>query len=179
MVRDPSGGVWQIAHVARAPVVVRPASEDEVEALARLWADGWRDAHLGIVPDELARLRTPESFRERMAAGLSEVRVAGPPGAPLGFCMLKGDELYQIYVAAEARGSDVAAALLADGEARLAARGVPVAWLACAIGNHRAARFYEKSGWQRIGTWTDPLETSAGTLFLEVWRYEKVLPPSR
>jgi ribosomal protein S18 acetylase RimI-like enzyme len=91
-----------------------------------------------------------------MAAGLSEVRVAGPPGAPLGFCMLKGDELYQIYVAAEARGSDVAAALLADGEARLAARGVPVAWLACAIGNHRAARFYEKSGWQRIGIWTDP-----------------------
>ena len=28
---------------------------------------------------------------------------------------------------------------------------VEVAWLACAIGNDRAARFYEKSGWRRAG----------------------------
>ena len=30
---------------------------------------------------------------------------------------------------------------MADGEARLADRGVEIAWLACAIGNERAARF--------------------------------------
>ena len=59
----------------------------------------------------------------------------GPAGAPLGLCMLKDDELYQLYVAARRAATGVAAALLADGEARLAARGVATAWLACAVGN--------------------------------------------
>ena len=92
----------------------------------------------------LARARTLTSFRARLAAALDDTRVAGPAGAPLGLCMLKDDELNQLYVAREARGSGVAAALLADGEARLAERGVTTAWLACAVGNDRAARFYEK-----------------------------------
>jgi GNAT superfamily N-acetyltransferase len=67
--------------------------------------------------------RTLESFRERLAAALSETRVAGPKGAPLGLCILKRDELNQLYVSAEARGAGVAAALLADAESILAARG--------------------------------------------------------
>jgi hypothetical protein len=40
------------------------------------------------------------------------VSVIGPIGAPLGFCMLKDDELYQLYVAAEARGVGAAAAVI-------------------------------------------------------------------
>ena len=91
--------------------------------------------------------------------------------------MLKDAELYQLFVSAEARGTGVAAALLADAEARLAANGVRTAWLACAIGNDRAARFYEKSGWRRVGTMVNEAETSEGTFLLDVWRYEKVLPP--
>jgi hypothetical protein len=64
---------------------------------------------------------------------------------------------------------------MADAEARLAARGVRTAWLACAIGNRRAARFYEKSGWRLVGTMINPCETTDGTFPLEVWRYEKAL----
>jgi GNAT superfamily N-acetyltransferase len=89
--------------------------------------------------------------------------------------MLKGDELYQLYVSALARGTGVAAALIADAEARLRAGGVQLAWLGCAIGNDRAARFYEKSGWHRVGTVVERLETSSGEFPLEVWRYEKSL----
>jgi uncharacterized protein (DUF924 family) len=89
--------------------------------------------------------------------------------------MLKGDELYQLFVSAQGRGSGVAAALIADAEARLAARGVEPAWLTCAIGNDRAARFYEKCGWQRTGTVTEELDTPEGTLRLDVWRFEKRL----
>jgi len=89
--------------------------------------------------------------------------------------MLKDDELYQLYVSAQARGSGVAAALMADAEARLAASGVKTAWLACAIGNERAARFYEKCGWRRAGTFVSELETTNGIIPLEVWRYEKPL----
>ena len=152
---------------------IRDAEAHEVEALAKIWYDGWNDAHAQIVPAELKRIRTPESFIERMRAALATVRVAGPPGAPVGFHMLKDDELYQLYVSAQSRGSGVAAALIADAEAQLANAGVETAWLACAIGNDRAARFYEKSGWRRVGNMINPLESPDGVINLEVWRYEK------
>lgn len=154
---------------------VRNAEEAELDRLATLWYDGWRDAHEQIVPAELARQRTLESFRDRLEAALSRVRVVGAPGEPVGFCMVKGDELYQLYVSSSARGSRAAATLVADAEAQLANQGVETAWLACAIGNERAARFYEKRGWHRVGTMINHLETPNGEFPLEVWRYEKHL----
>jgi GNAT superfamily N-acetyltransferase len=91
--------------------------------------------------------------------------------------MIKSDELYQLYVSAESRGSGVAAALISDAEERLLQDGVKTAWLACAIGNERAARFYEKCRWQRVGKMINELATPNGIFPLEVWRYEKVLLP--
>ena len=88
---------------------------------------------------------------------------------------MKDDELYQLFVVAAARGSGAATALTADAETRLAASGVKTAWLACAIGNDRAARFYEKQGWHRAGTMLNRLDGVAGEQYLEVWRYEKRL----
>jgi GNAT superfamily N-acetyltransferase len=158
---------------------VRPAERAELDALATLWHDAWQDAHARIIPEGLKRLCTLESFRDRLDAALADVRVIGPLGAPVGFYQLKHDELYQLFVAAPARGSGAAAALLADAEARLARCGVEVAWLACAIGNERAARFYAKSGWRRVGTMIIHAETVEGPFALETWRYEKSLAPSR
>jgi GNAT superfamily N-acetyltransferase len=152
---------------------IRQADLSEVDTLSRLWYDGWQDAHAQILPAELSRLRTLQSFRERLLTALSDVRVAGLQGMPVGLCIIKGDELNQLYVSAQARGTGIAAQLLADGEARIRAKGVKQAWLACAIGNERAARFYEKNGWQRVGNETIHLETSQGMFPLEVWRYEK------
>jgi GNAT superfamily N-acetyltransferase len=102
----------------------------------------------------------------------------GPRGAPVGFYLVKSAELYQLFVSAGSRGSGVAAALIGDAEARLAASGVETAWLACAIGNARAARFYEKHGWARVGNMVNRLDTLSGEYLLEVWRYEKPLTPS-
>jgi GNAT superfamily N-acetyltransferase len=157
---------------------VRAATRTEIDHLARLWYDGWQDAHAEILPAELKRRRTLESFRERLQAALAHTWVVGPPGAADGFYILKGDELDQLYVSAPARGSGVAAMLIADAERRLSAGGVTVAWLACAIGNERAARFYEKHGWQRTGTVVSQLDTPQGPFELEVWRYEKRLTSS-
>ena len=153
----------------------RAAEPADLNGLARLWYEGWLDAHAEVVPALLKRLRTAESFRERIAAALPDVRVVGPPGAPEGFHLVKGAELYQLYVSREFRGAGVAAHLMADAEARLAAAGVATAWLSCAIGNERAARFYEKSGWRRVGTMLSELETPEGIFRLETWRYEKSL----
>jgi ribosomal protein S18 acetylase RimI-like enzyme len=159
--------------------VVRLAEAAEIDHLAQVWYDAWQDAHAHLLPEELKRLRTRESFGERLRAALPDVRVIGPLGAPVGFCLVKGDELYQLFVSAQSRGSGAAAALVADAEARLAENGVETAWLACAIGNDRAARFYEKCGWRRAGIMINHAETSEGVFPLETWRYEKSLtrPP--
>ena len=160
-----------------APMDVRAADAAEIDRLTSLWHDGWIDAHEQILPAELARLRTPESLRERLREALPSVRVVGPLGSPRGFCIVRDAELYQLFVAAEARGTGAAVALLRDAEARLSEAGVQTAWLACAIGNDRAARFYEKQGWRRVGTMINDAETSEGSFPLEVWRYEKSLAP--
>ena len=152
---------------------VRAAEVAEIGTLARIWYDGWQDAHAEILPEELKRIRTLESFQERLRAALADVRVAGPPNAPVGLCIIKGDELYQLYVSATARGTGIAAALLEEAEHRLASGGVDTAWLACAIGNGRAARFYEKCGWRRVGNMIKLMETPTGMFPLEVWRFEK------
>jgi GNAT superfamily N-acetyltransferase len=154
---------------------VRAAERTELDQTAKLWYDAWQDAHASIVPAELTRLRTLESFKQRLEAAFFDLRVVGPTGAPVGLCVIKGDELYQLFVSALSRGAGVAAALIADAEARLSARGVETAWLACAIGNDRAARFYEKCGWHRTGVVVSQLETPNGNFALEVWRYEKPL----
>jgi ribosomal protein S18 acetylase RimI-like enzyme len=155
--------------------LVRDVKLMEIAQLAGIWFEGWHAAHAQIVPAQLVRMRTLKSFEERLHGAAAHVRVAEVAGAPVGFYLLKGSELYQLYVASNARGSGVAATLMADAEAALDKKGVQIAWLACAIGNDRAARFYEKCGWLRIRTVTDDVEVSDGTFALEVWRYEKSL----
>ena len=154
---------------------VRAATEADVDELTQIWHDGWHDAHARIVPAELVARRTLKSFRDRLCAGLSTVRVLQTHGPIAGLSMMRGDELYQFYLAESFRGSGAAAILMADAEARLAERGVEVAWLACAIGNDRAARFYEKCHWNRTGTIVTDSETTSGPFSLKVWRYEKTL----
>ena len=156
---------------------IRAARPADVDALARLWFDGWQDAHAEIVPAALRAARTLDQFADRLQARLDDVFVALPDGggARFGFYVLKSDELYQFYVGREARGTGVAAALMTDAERRLRGRGITSPYLNCAIGNDRAARFYEKCGWRRTATVVEVLDTINGPFELEVWRYEKTL----
>lgn len=106
---------------------------------------------------------------------LAETRVAGPAGLPVGFSSTKADELYQLFVSPDARGTGVASVLLSDAEAILRNRGTETAWLSCVIGNNRAAHFYEKNGWSNVGTMIDQVETLEERFPVELWRYEKRL----
>jgi GNAT superfamily N-acetyltransferase len=157
---------------------VTPATTDQIDQLAQLWHDTWHETHAPLASPELVRLRTLASFRDRLQAAFPDVYIVDSAGAPIGLCVLRGEELYQLFVSPGARGSGVAAALIADAEARLSQRGVETTWLACALGNHRAARFYEKHGWHRAGTFVFPAETSIGPFPVEHWRYEKRLARS-
>src|SRR5262245_41444262 len=104
----------------RAGMQIRDAQAEEVDALARVWHDAWHEAHARIVPPQLTRIRTLQDFTARLRAALDRARVAGAPGKPDGFCIVKGDELDHLFVAAYARGSGAAAVLLVDAEARIA-----------------------------------------------------------
>lgn len=150
-------------------------SEDHLAEAVQIWHHGWHDGHADFVPKELTQLRTVQNFTERLKIERPNTRIALVDGAIAGFCILKGDELYQMYVAPLGRGRGIAAALMADAEARLAQAGHSLAWLDCAIGNDRAARFYEKSGWRNAGVRTAQLDTSEGKFQLETWRFEKAL----
>ncbi len=151
------------------------AKETDVPKIAAIWEEGWHEAHAQIVPDELRRLRTHESFLDRALFNLSGTRVVFFGKELAGFCMVTADELYQLYVSPIARGSGAAKALIADAEHRIRSAGYNRAWLACAIGNDRATRFYEKAGWHNSGRHTVQLDTSDGVFPLEVWRFEKPL----
>jgi GNAT superfamily N-acetyltransferase len=96
-------------------------------------------------------------------------------GQPLGFCAIRDDELDQLFVSPEARGTGLAARLLADGEARLAARGVKRAHLLCVIENTHAAAFYARKGWENVGAAIEAVQTENGPFRFKLLRFEKSL----
>ena len=149
--------------------------------IAAIWETGWHEAHADIVPSDLRALRTTETFRSRALENLADTRAAIIGDTVAGFCMVKDSELYQMYVTGKARGTGIAQALIRDAEDRIAGSGFASAWLACAIGNDRAARFYEKSGWSNAGEHVVHLDTQDGPFPLTIWRFEKAFgakPPS-
>ena len=152
---------------------LRPATADDAPAIARIWYFGWRDGHLGHVADELVALRTRESFDQRAAARVADTVVATVDGAVAGFIMVVGDEVEQVYVASEHRGTGLAAALLTEAERLVAVNGHDRAWLAVAPGNARARRFYQRRGWIDEGLFDYPAATADGPMPVPCRRYVK------
>lgn len=155
--------------------VIRPATPADLDPLARLWHDAWREAHLAHVPKALSDLRTLQNFRERLVAFGDRLRAAGPEGAPLGFCATKGAEIDQLYVAPAARGTGIAARLIEDGERRIAETGARRAHLFVLQENTRARTFYESMGWRAMRIGEEPVDTSEGPFLLTVLVMEKAL----
>lgn len=130
------------------------------------------DGHVGHVPEELVGHRRSEHFARLVEARIADTTVATSAGGIVGFVTVIGDEVEQVYVAAAARGTGVAAALLAHAESIVAGRA-PVAWLAVVAGNARARRFYERSGWCDAGSITYSAEIDGGRLEVPCRRYER------
>lgn len=141
--------------------VIRPATAEDMAAVADLWHDGWHDGHAGHVPEGLTRARTREAFHERTPSRVADTTVAvAEDGRLLGFVMVVGDEVEQVFVGRPDRGSGLAADLLTVAEQQVASSGFAVAWLAVVVGNARARAFYERQGWHDEGDL--PYEVTAG-----------------
>jgi GNAT superfamily N-acetyltransferase len=155
---------------------MRAGTEADVPVVASIWFRGWRDGHEGHVSDELVSARTEASFRLRASQRVADTTVATVDGAVAGFIMVVDDEVEQVYVGRDHRGTGLAAALLARAEEIVAANGHESAWLAVVPGNARARRFYERNGWTDTGLIEYPASTAGGPVFIPAQRYEKGIP---
>lgn len=149
---------------------IRPAKTDDIGAIAKLWHAQWHSAHAAVVDADLVLSRVAAEFDARTKAHLPQTYVAEVDGVLAGFFMIEGDELYQFYVGSGHQGSGLAQGMMAQAEALLPK---PRVWLACSVGNDRAARFYEKCGWQNTGEQELEVETSSGPKPVSIWRFEK------
>jgi GNAT superfamily N-acetyltransferase len=154
---------------------LRPAAPSDAEAVAEIWRLGWRDGHLGNVPDELVAARTDETFGTRTAERIGATTVAEVEGAVAGFVMVVGDEVEQVYVSAAHRGTGVAGELLAEAERQVRANGHDTAWLAVVPGNARARAFYEHRGWRDEGSFDYETPTQHGVIAAPCHRYTKAV----
>ena len=151
---------------------LRAATADDIEAIARVWHDGWRDGHVGHVPAALHRHRRLTDFRRRVPALLDITTVATNGSRVVGLVVVRADEIEQLYVDQRARGGRTAAALLRHGEELISLR-FDRAWLAVVAGNTRARRFYARHGWRDTGAINHPAPIAGGTISVEALRYEK------
>jgi ribosomal protein S18 acetylase RimI-like enzyme len=158
-------------------ILLRAATAGDAPAVAEIWCSGWRDAHLGRVPEELAAVRTPESFRTRAAERVRDTTVATVEGAVAGFVMVVADEVEQVYVAAEYRGRGVAQLLLDEAERQVADNGFEEAWLAVVVSNARARAFYGRAGWIDQGPFDYQASTQKGPITVPSHRYTKRVSP--
>ena len=159
-------------------ILLRAAMPGDLEAIARIWHQGWFDGHLGHVPDALLPYRRLADFRLRVPGRIEATTVATEDSRVVGFLTVHDDEVEQVYVAESARGGGAAGALLEEGERRIAAR-YDEAWLAVVAGNARACRFYARNGWRDAGGIEYPAEAGRGHVPVAARRYEKRLVSSR
>lgn len=152
--------------------VVRPATDDDLGEVVRIWHEGWLDAHLGHVPEGLLPHRQRKHFQQLAQARLATMSVAVVEDGIAGFVVVKHDEVEQLYVDRPRRGTGVAVALLRKAETTVRLAGHTRAWLAVVAGNQRARAFYERLGWRDTGPMSYQAQTATGTFPVPTRRYE-------
>jgi GNAT superfamily N-acetyltransferase len=155
-------------------ITLRPANQADVEAIAQVWYAAWGDGHTGNVPAALHPYRTLDHFRARVPSRISSTTVATIAGTIVGFVTIHDDELEQIFVAKEARGTGAAVQLIDHAEQQIA-QHYKTAWLAVVEGNDRALSFYQRQGWHDAGPIDYQAEVEGGQLTVPTRRYEKHL----
>jgi L-amino acid N-acyltransferase YncA len=149
-------------------LVIRPASEADLPAVARIHVDGWRWAYRGLVPDRLLDSlsvdRREEMWRQSSARRVPgwELFVAERDGEVIGFigCGPASDddaeertgEVYAIYLRPDVVGTGVGRDLFARATKHLQESGFRQATLWVLADNARTRRFYEIAGWKPDGS---------------------------
>lgn len=152
---------------------LRPALPADAPAIAAIWYAGWREAHLGRIPDALLPARSRESFDERALANVPLTTVFEVADEVAGFVMVVDDEVEQVFLDPAHRGAGIADALLSSAEATIASHGFSGAWLAVVAGNDRARAFYARRGWTDEGPFVHQAPGPDGPIPVPCHRYVK------
>jgi FAD/FMN-containing dehydrogenase len=155
---------------------VRRAARPDLADLVRIWSNGWAEVHVGHMPPALEQVRTPDTWAPRALERLPLTAVAEIEGQVVGLVVVDGDELEQVYVAPEHRGTGAGAFLLAAAEETVRLAGHHRAWLAVVASNERARRFYATHGWVDEGPFVHHADAGEGrTVDVPCHRYTKVV----
>ena len=152
---------------------IRPAVGTDAARIAAIWEPGWRDGHLGHVPDALVAVRSSADFAWRASGAIPHALVGEFADEVVGFVVVVDDEVEQVYLDPVRRGTGDAAELLRAAESRVAEQGFSSAWLAVVAGNERARRFYERNGWVDDGELSYVTAFEHGTVEVPCRRYVK------
>ena len=139
---------------------IRPYEDSDLERVIEVWLRGWDSAKLRVhSPHDAERLR---SIIPRWIEGgvLAYVAVVGT--TVVGFVMLRGEELGQLYVDPDYQRKGIGRKLL-EFTKQIRATGFSLTAIAASID---AMRFYEREGLLRTG-----MEIDRGS-GIEVMRYE-------
>jgi len=123
-------------------VIVRPAGEDDVLALAAIAEVSYRAAFAGILEADVLAGRDETFFAERFASSWEHMLVACSGERPIGFLLMTDGHIDMLFMDPAASGEGGGSLLLEAAEQQ-GARS-----LECFRDNHGARRFYERNGWQ-------------------------------
>lgn len=128
---------------------------DDFVAIGRIYAESWRVAYKGIVPQDYLDGLSPERLSRRLIADMDGAYVLTENGEYIGtssICAARDEamagwgEIMSIYFLPEYFGKGFAKPLLEFVENELEALGFKDIYLWVLEENHRARRFYEKCG---------------------------------
>lgn len=168
---------------------LRPASLNDVPALARVHVASWRAAYRGLMPDSVLDGLSEEAFadnwRQRLTQMPRSTMVAVAAEEVIGFAAagpsrdadavpLKTGELYALYLHPERWGTGTAHRLWSGMHQWLVVEELAVVTLWVLEGNARARAFYERVGFRQEPDAVRALARE-GTVLPEV-RYRLPLP---
>ena len=123
-------------------MIVRPATQADIAALARVAERSYRAAFAEILEPEVLATRDGAFFGARFGKAVARIWVAEEGEQVLGFTLVTDGHIDMIFVDPDAAGTGAGSALLAQAEAEGAQS------LECFRDNRSARRFYERRGWR-------------------------------
>ena len=157
-------------------IIFRDAVPSDAGAMAELGSRSFTETfgHL-YSPDNLAIFlasHSPESWARQLSDPVFAVRIGEAEGAAVAYAKLgppslpfeprgRPIELRQFYVLKPWHGSGAARELMAWALAEAARRGAEEMYLSVFVDNHRARRFYESYGFERVGRYDFMVGTHA------------------